>query len=137
MVERAIEKATAEGGDLVVLSVLDPAVLEKTAMRLTEQGQVGTTPSRGLAESVSARHEDLARKDSADAISRGEAASVVTRSIVRRGSYVGKVTEVIKELQPRFVMIEKRPRSLLRMRTADAFLDGLSAEVGFELLEVQ
>lgn len=103
---------------------------------MTEHGHVGTTPTRGLAESVCARREDLIRAESSEAVSRGEAASVETRSIVRHGDFVREATEVIKEQRPRCVMISKRPRSILRMRSADAFLDGLAAEVGFDLVEV-
>ncbi len=136
VVDRAIEKAATEHDRLVVLSVLDAAVLQKTSSRMTEHGHVGTTPTRGLAESVCARREDLIRAESSEAVSRGEAASVETRSIVRRGDFVREATEVIKEERPRCVMISKRPRSILRMRSADAFLDGLAAEVGFDLVEV-
>jgi hypothetical protein len=136
VVTRAVEKAAEDRCELLVLSVLDPAVMGKAASRLTEQGQVGTTPSRGLAKSVQARHEQLAREQTADILERARAASVATRAIVRHGNYVREATEVITAERPDTVMIEKRPRSLLRMRSADAFLDGLAVEVGFKLLEI-
>ena len=136
LVERAIDKAAADGSELVVLSVLDPAVLGKAASRLTEQGQVGTTPSRGLAESVSACHEQFAREATAEVVVRAEAAGVPTRSTVRHGDYVREACEVIKQEKPATVMIEKQPLSLLRMRSVDAFLDRLAIEVGFDLLEI-
>lgn len=136
VVTRAVEKAAEDGCELLVLSVLDPEVMGKAASRITEQGQVGTTPSRGLAKSVQARHEQLAREQTADVLEHARAASVATRAIVRHGDYVREATEVITAERPDTVMIEKRPRSLLRMRSADAFLDGLAVEVGFKLLEI-
>ena len=136
VVTRAVEKAAEDGCEFLVLSVLDPAVMGKAASRLTEQGQVGTTPSRGLAKSIQARHEQLAREQTADVLERAQAASVATRAIVRHGDYVREATKVITAERPDTVMIEKRPRSLLRMRSADTFLDGLAVEVGFKLLEI-
>lgn len=136
VIDRAIEKAAAIGSELMVLGVLDPAVLCKAASRLTEDGQVGTTPSRGLAESVSARHEQLARQETADVAARAKAASVETRTIVRRGDRVREATKVIKEEHPDIVIIEKRTRSLLHMRSPNKFLKGLAVEVGFDLLEI-
>lgn len=137
VVKRAIEQAAEDGSELMILSVLDPAVIGKAASRLTEQGQVGTTPSRGLAESARARHEQLAREQTADIAERARAASVATRAIVRHGDYVREATSVIAAERPDTVVIEKRPRSLLRMRNVDTFLHGLAIEVGFKLLEIQ
>jgi hypothetical protein len=52
------------------------------------------------------QHARPATKTSPDAISRGEAASVSTRSIVRHGAYIREATEVIKELKPDYVMFD-------------------------------
>lgn len=136
VVDRAIDKAAATGSELIVLSVLDPAVLSKAATLMTEQGYVGTIPSRGLTASVAARHEQRAHADTAEVVARAEAASVATRSIIRRGDYIKEATRVIKQEQPEIVMIERRPRSFLRMRNTHTFLDGLAIEVGFDLVEI-
>jgi hypothetical protein len=136
VVDRAIEKAAATNSELIVLSILDPAVLNKAAARLTEQGQVGTTPSRGMVESASTRHEQIARQEIADVVARADSASVKTRTICRRGDHVREATEVINEELPCVVIAEKQPRSILRMRSTNTFLSGLSEKVGFDLLEI-
>jgi len=136
LVDYAIKQAGESGSELIILSILDPAVLEKAATLMSEQGQVGTRPSLRLTESVAARHEQLARADTAEVVSRAEAASVATRSIVRRGDHVREATKVIREERPDTVMIEKRPRSLLRMRNTHSFLDRLAVELGFDIIEI-
>jgi nucleotide-binding universal stress UspA family protein len=133
---RAIEYAKKTDAELIVLTVIDPQVLGKAALRLTDQGQVGALPSRGLVDCVSLRHEQLAREEAAEIIDRAHRQAVRARSSVQHGDYATKASEVIRSELPAAVFVERRPLSRLRLRRKASFLERLSEEAGFELVEV-
>jgi hypothetical protein len=133
---QAIERAKQTGAELIVLTVIDPEVLGKAASRLTDHGQVGALPSRGLVDCVSLRHEQLAREEAGEIIERAHRASVRARSCMQHGDYATKASEVIKSERPAAVFVEKRPLSLLRIRSGASALERLSDNLGFELVEV-
>lgn len=134
--DQAIERAQSADAELIVLTVIDPNVLGKAASRLSDQGQVGALPSRGLVDCVSVRHEQLAREQAAEIVDRAHRQSVRARSTVQHGDYATKACEIIKNELPSAVFVERRPRLRFRFRKKASFLARLSKEAGFELVEV-
>lgn len=131
----AIDQAEGSGKDLVILSVLDPAIPTKVAEQFAESGQIGTRPSESFLDSLYERHEQMALEQAEDVVTEARRQGVVAVSDVRRGDYASETAAAITDQRPEVVVIEKRKRSLLRFATEDAFIDDLRSEVGFSLIE--
>ncbi len=135
VVSAAIKEASDTDDELVVLTVLDPAIPTKVVAQFLETGHIGARPSQDFLDSLYQRHEQLALQQAEDIAAQASDANIPVRSEIRRGPYDEETAEVIKELSPRAVVIEKRKRSLLRFATEDTFIDDLKREVGFKLVE--
>jgi nucleotide-binding universal stress UspA family protein len=135
IVSSAIEEAAGTGSELVVLTVLDPAIPTKVVGQFLETGHIGARPSQDFLDSLFKRHEQLSLQQADEIVSQASADGLSVRSEVRRGAYDKETARAIAELSPRSVVIEKRKRSLLRFATEDSFIDDLKREVGFKLIE--
>ena len=135
VVSSAIDEATATDNELVVLTVLDPAIPTKVVGQFLETGHIGARPSQDFLDSLFKRHEQLSLQQADEIVSQASGSGVPVRSEVRRGAYDEETAKAITELSPQSVVIEKRKRSLLRFATEDSFIDDLKHEVGFKLIE--
>jgi len=137
VVDAAIQEARSCGGNLIVLSVLDPAIPGKVVGQFMESGQIGTRPSEAFLESLYKRHEQLALQQAEEIVTDAKTAGVAARSEIRRGDYAKRTAEVIVAAEPDVVVLERRKRSLLRFSAEDSFIDDLKRKVGFKLVEVE
>lgn len=136
VVERAIAEASAASAELLVLAVLDPARPATIATKICETGQVGARPSEDFRDTLFDRHEKLILEEGNDIVAEARDRGLVCRLEVARGTYACETQEAMRRETPGCVVIQKRRRSLLRFVAQDRFLDELSKEKGFRLIEV-
>lgn len=137
LIETAIDRAKKQNDELVIFSPLDPAAdASKVIGKFMDSGTIGARPSDAFMNTLSQRQEELARRQTEEAVAEAERKGVAARAEVRRGDYEREASALIRSLTPKTVIVEKRKRPFLRFgRVEHAFLDGLGRDVGFDLVE--
>lgn len=136
LAERAVDEARRTRQSLVIVAVLDHVGSDKVASQLAESGQIGPRPSAGVVDSLQTRREQQILEQAQEIARRAAAVDVDSRAIVKREDYATAVSTAIHDERPDTLIVARKPRQFLRLRSEDGFLETLQARLGFRLLEL-
>lgn len=128
-IEKAIQIAKKEKGELLVTFVLDIEYADKIAHKLTDEGWIGGKPSEQLYASLLKEYKLQAELIIDEIKNKARKMNIPVRSIIKSGSVLEETLKIAELEDPDLIVITRRKRSNLSRFIFGSMVNSLKQQV--------